>query len=100
MLVKVVRRTSYSFVAVRVGADDTDAQRPCHPMPSARWWVGHVTVRRAAICLAAIIIRLSVVLRASALTAGITRYPLHGQTSLLVRIDGYRRRACSTRVKT
>ncbi len=99
MLVKGVRRTSYSFVAVRVGAD-TDAQRPCHPMPSVRWWVGHVTVRRAAICLAAIIIRLSVVLRASELRAGIARYPLHGQTSLLVRIDGYRRRACSTRVKT
>jgi hypothetical protein len=81
--------------AVRVGADDTDAQRTCHAMPSPRWWVGHVTLRRAAICLAAIIIRLSVVLRASELTAG-----LDGQPSLLVRIGGYRRRACNTRVKT
>ena len=67
-----------------VGADDTNAQRLGHAVPSPRSSAGQVTLRRAAICLAVIIIRLSVVLRASVSTDGITHYPLHGQTSLLV----------------
>jgi len=41
-----------------VGADDTNAQRLGHAAPSPRSSAGQVTLRRAAICLAAIIIRL------------------------------------------
>jgi len=48
--------------AIRVGADDTDAQWPCHAIPSPRWWAGHLTLQRGAICLAETIIQLSIVL--------------------------------------
>src|ERR1700722_4325877 len=51
--------------AIRVGADDADAQRPCHAIPSSRWWAGQVTLRHAAICWAVTIIRFSVIRRAT-----------------------------------
>src|SRR6185312_7761145 len=78
-----VRQGAIGPTAIRVGADDIDAQRPCRAIPSPRWWAGHVTVRRAAICLTVTIIRLRVVLRASVLTSRITKNPLHGQPLLV-----------------